>query len=67
MMSLTKATLRDMTDLKHDIRYHGEIINRLTKEVNRIIPRLKYNEDFLSDVRRGMLLFNSFVLNYILS
>ena len=32
MMSLTKATLRDLTDLKYDVRHHGEMINRLTRK-----------------------------------
>ena len=60
MMSLTKATLRDLTDLKYDIRHHGAMINRLTRELDRIIPTLKEQGDFLSDVRRGMFFFNSY-------
>ena len=30
MMSLTKATVKALTDLRYDISHHAEIINRLT-------------------------------------
>ena len=60
MMSLTKATLRDLTDLKYDVRHHGEMINRLTREVDRMIPQLKNLSGFLYDLSRGMYLFNGY-------
>ena len=46
MMSLTEATLRDLKDLKYDVRHHGEMINRLTKEVNAMIPKINDFEVF---------------------
>ena len=60
MMSLTKATLRDLTDLKYDIRHHGAMINRLTRELDRIIPTLKQHDHFLGDVRQGVFFFNTY-------
>ena len=60
MMSLTKATLRDLIDLKYDVRHHGEMINRLTREVDRLIPQLKSITGFLYDLSRGMYLFNGY-------
>ena len=60
MMSLTKATLRDLTDLKYDVRHHGEMINRLTREVDRMIPQLKSITGFLYDISRGLYLFNGY-------
>ena len=60
MMSLTKATLRDLTDFKYDVRHHGEMINRLTREVDRMIPQLKIITGYLFDISRALYLFNGY-------
>ena len=49
-----------MKDLKFDVRHHGEMINRLTKEVNAMIPKINDFEGFFGDIRRGMMLFNGY-------
>ena len=60
MMSLTKATLRDLTDLKYDVRHHGEMINRLTRELDRMIPQIKAITGYLFDLSRALYLFNGY-------
>ena len=57
MMSLTKATLKDLTDLKYDVRDHGDMINRLTREVDRMIPQLKAITGYLHDLTKALYLF----------
>ena len=49
-----------MKNLKHGVRHHGEMINRLTKEVNAMIPKINNFEAFFGDIRRGMMLFNGY-------
>ena len=60
MMSLTKATLRNLNDLEYDVRHHGEMINRLTRQVDRMIPQLKAITGYLYDLTRGLYLFNGY-------
>ena len=60
MMSLTKATLKDLAELKYDVRDHGNMINRLTREVNRMIPKLKAITGYLHDLTRALYLFNGY-------
>ena len=48
--------------LQYDVRHHSEIINRLTREVNAMIPKINDYQAFFGDIRRGMMLFNGFFL-----
>ena len=54
MMSLTKETLKDLNDLRYDVRDHGAMINRLTREVDRMIPQLKAITGYLHDLTRAL-------------
>ena len=60
MMSLTKATLKDLNELRYDVRDHGTMINRLTREVDRMIPQLKAITGYLHDLTRALYLFNGY-------
>ena len=60
MMSLTKATLKDLTELKYDVRDHGTMINRLTREVDRMIPQIKSITGYLHDLTKALYLFNGY-------
>ena len=60
MMSLTKATLKDLNELKYDVKDHGDMINRLTREVDRMIPQLKIITGYLHDLTRALYLFNGY-------
>ena len=60
MMSLTKATLKDLNDLRYDVKDHGTMINRLTREVDRMIPQLKAITGYLHDLTRALYLFNGY-------
>ena len=60
MMSLTKATVKDLTELRYDISHHAEMINRLTRETDRLVTTLQKHEEWIADVKRAMLFFNSY-------
>ena len=60
MMSLTKATLKDLTELKYDVRDHGTMIHRLTREVDRMIPQLKAITGYLHDLTKALYLFTGY-------
>ena len=60
MMSLTKATVKDLTELRYDISHHAEMINRLTRETDRLMTTLQKHEEWIADLKRVMLFFNSY-------
>ena len=60
MMSLTKATVKDLTELRYDISHHAEMINRLTRETDRLVTTLQHHGEWIADVKRAMLFFNSY-------
>ena len=60
MMSLTKATVKDLTELRYDISHHAEMINRLTRETDRLVRTLQNHGEWIADVKRAMLFFNSY-------
>ena len=60
MMSLTKATVKDLTELRYDISHHAEMINRLTRETDRLVTTLQQHGKWIADIKRAMLFFNSY-------
>ena len=60
MMSLTKATVKDLTELRYDISHHVEMINRLTRQTDRLVRTLQHHGEWIADVKRAMLFFNSY-------
>ena len=60
MMSLTKATVKDLTELRYDISHHAEMINRLTRETDRLMTTLQQHGEWIADMKRAMLFFNSY-------
>ena len=60
MMSLTKATVKDLTELRYDISHHAEMINRLTRETDKLVTTLQHHGEWIADVKRAMLFFSSY-------
>ena len=44
MLSLTRATVKDLTQLRQDISQHAEIINQLTKQTDEFATLLQHHE-----------------------
>ena len=60
MISLTKATIKDLNELKHDIGNHADMINRLSRETNRLVVTLQSHEQWINEVTRAILFFHSY-------
>ena len=60
MLSLTKATVKDLNLIKYDIRHHVEMINRLTLETDQLVTTLKNHEKWITDIKRAMIFFNNY-------
>ena len=60
MLSLTKATVKDLRLIKYDIRQHVDMINRLTLETDQLVTALKNHEKWITDVKRAMIFFNNY-------
>ena len=60
MLSLTKATVKDLNQLRYDISHHAEMINRLTIETDQLVTTLKNHEKWITDIKRAMIFFNNY-------